>query len=62
MGKKTFIPVAEYVRMSTEDQHYSIANQQAAIRGYCATNGFQNTLPLVDPSLERQSTVRMWFR
>ena len=26
--------------MSTEDQQYSIANQQATIRTYCATNGF----------------------
>ena len=40
MAIKTCISAAEYVRMSTEDQRYSIANQQAAIRTYAATNGF----------------------
>lgn len=40
MAKKICIPAAEYVRMSTEDQQYSIANQQAAIRAYSATNDF----------------------
>src|SRR6266851_7967314 len=31
---------AEYVRMSTEGQQYSIANQQAAIRQYASERGF----------------------
>ncbi len=30
---------AEYVRMSTEGQQYSIANQQAAIRQYASDHG-----------------------
>jgi DNA invertase Pin-like site-specific DNA recombinase len=35
------ILAAEYVRMSTENQKYSIPNQQAAIREYAAGKGFQ---------------------
>jgi len=34
------IPVAQYVRMSTEDQQYSIANQMAKIQEYAARHGF----------------------
>jgi DNA invertase Pin-like site-specific DNA recombinase len=34
------IPVAQYVRMSTEDQQYSIANQTAKINDYAANHGF----------------------
>jgi DNA invertase Pin-like site-specific DNA recombinase len=34
------IPVAQYVRMSTEDQQYSIANQSAKIQEYAARQGF----------------------
>jgi DNA invertase Pin-like site-specific DNA recombinase len=34
------IPAAEYVRMSTEDQQYSIANQQTEIQKYAAKYGF----------------------
>lgn len=33
-------PAAAYVRMSTEDQRYSIDNQQAAIAEYASRNGF----------------------
>ncbi len=32
---------AEYVRMSTEHQKYSIANQSAAIREYASQKGMQ---------------------
>lgn len=34
------IPAAQYVRMSTEDQQYSIANQSVRIRKYAAEHGF----------------------
>ena len=34
MEPKFQIPAAQYLRMSTEDQQYSIANQQAAIQTY----------------------------
>jgi DNA invertase Pin-like site-specific DNA recombinase len=37
---RTPVRAAEYVRMSTEGQQYSIANQQAAIREYAAWRGF----------------------
>jgi DNA invertase Pin-like site-specific DNA recombinase len=33
-------PAAEYVRMSTEDQKYSIANQKAAIAEYALINQY----------------------
>lgn len=35
------LPVAEYVRMSTDYQRYSIANQEAAIRSFAASHGMQ---------------------
>ncbi len=34
------LPAAQYVRMSTEHQQYSIDNQKAAIQKYCETHGF----------------------
>jgi DNA invertase Pin-like site-specific DNA recombinase len=34
------IPVAQYLRMSTEDQQYSIANQNSKIQEYAATHRF----------------------
>lgn len=40
MLSQAYIPVAEYVRMSTENQKYSIPNQQAAIREYATEHGF----------------------
>jgi len=33
MGAKPQIPAPQYVRMSTEDQQYSIASQEDAIQG-----------------------------
>ncbi len=35
------IPVAEYVRMSTEHQKYSIENQQALIKAYAVAHGMK---------------------
>jgi DNA invertase Pin-like site-specific DNA recombinase len=43
------IPVAEYLRMSTEDQKYSIPNQQAMIRQYAADHGFSVCRTYADP-------------
>src|SRR5579872_1737441 len=35
------IPAAQYLRMSTEHQRYSMQNQAAAIQQYAELNGFQ---------------------
>ena len=43
------IRAAEYVRMSTEGQQYSIANQQAAIREYAGEHGFTIVRTYADP-------------
>jgi DNA invertase Pin-like site-specific DNA recombinase len=40
---------AEYVRMSTESQQYSIANQQAAIREYASEHGIRVVRTYADP-------------
>jgi len=40
MSSLTTRPAAAYVRMSTEHQRYSIANQLAAIEAYCDANDF----------------------
>ena len=39
MEAKLLLPAAQYVRMSTEDQQYSIANQEDAIRTYAKKHG-----------------------
>ena len=49
MHSEQQIPVAEYLRMSTEDQKYSIPSQQAAIRRYAADHGFTVCRTYVDP-------------
>lgn len=40
-GSPAPIPAAQYVRMSTEHQQYSTANQQDAIREYARRRGFE---------------------
>ncbi len=40
MEAKPLAPAAQYVRMSTEDQQYSIANQEAAIQTYAKNYGY----------------------
>jgi DNA invertase Pin-like site-specific DNA recombinase len=40
MEAKPLVPAAQYVRMSTEDQQYSIANQQATIQAYAKSHGY----------------------
>lgn len=43
------IPAAQYVRMSTEDQQYSIANQQARIQEYALEHGLEIVKTYEDP-------------
>src|SRR3954471_18811492 len=38
-GADVVIPAAEYLRMSTEHQQFSLVNQTAAIRDYAKTHG-----------------------
>jgi DNA invertase Pin-like site-specific DNA recombinase len=40
MEVKLLVPAAQYVRMSTENQQYSIANQEAAIQAYASSHGY----------------------
>ncbi len=40
MEAKPLVPAAQYVRMSMEDQEYSIANQEAAIHTYAKSRGY----------------------
>src|SRR5579864_4524136 len=35
------IPAAQYLRMSTEHQQYSLENQSAAIQNYAQSHGFE---------------------
>lgn len=41
MADRVLIPAAQYVRMSTEKQIYSTANQAAAIASYALTHNFR---------------------
>jgi hypothetical protein len=43
------IPVAQYVRMSTEDQQYSMANQKDIIADYAKKHGFEVISTYSDP-------------
>ncbi len=40
MEAQPLVPAAQYVRMSTDDQQYSIANQAAAIQTYAKSHGY----------------------
>ena len=42
-------PAAQYLRMSTEDQQYSIANQRARIQEYAQSQGFDIVKTYEDP-------------
>jgi DNA invertase Pin-like site-specific DNA recombinase len=41
MADRLLVPAAEYLRMSTEHQQYSLDNQSAAILNYAESHGFQ---------------------
>ena len=49
MGQNALVPVAQYMRMSTEDQQYSITNQKAAIQSYAENHGFDVVSTYADP-------------
>lgn len=42
------VPAAQYLRMSTEDQQYSIANQESAIQKYAEEHGYAVVSTYVD--------------
>jgi len=46
----TFAAAAEYLRMSTEHQQYSLENQSAAIRHYAERHGFRVSRTYSDPA------------
>jgi DNA invertase Pin-like site-specific DNA recombinase len=43
------VPAAQYLRMSTEQQHFSLDYQAAAIRQYADSNGFTIVRSYEDP-------------
>jgi len=49
MEAKPLVPAAQYVRMSTEDQKYSIANQADAIQKYAESHGYVVVSTYADP-------------
>lgn len=49
MHSIALIPAAQYVRMSTEDQQYSIANQERVIADYARKRGFEVVCTYSDP-------------
>lgn len=53
MSNVTTIPAAEYLRMSTEDQQYSLSNQRQRIREYSDKNGLVVGQDLRRPRQER---------
>lgn len=48
---QSLIPAAQYVRMSKEDQKYSISNQEQAIADYAAQNGYSVVATFSDPGI-----------
>jgi DNA invertase Pin-like site-specific DNA recombinase len=47
----TLIPAAVYARMSTEDQKYSIVNQESVITEYAVRNGYSVVAKFTDPGI-----------
>jgi len=50
MSASVPIPAAQYLRTSTEDQQYSIANQKVRIREYAQDKGFDIIKTYEDPA------------
>ncbi len=50
MLTEQWIPAAQYLRMSTEHQQYSLQNQAANIREYAERHGFEVTRTYSDPA------------
>ena len=49
MSRERLIPVAQYLRMSTDDQPNSIPTQIDAIQRYAATHGYEVVVTYADP-------------
>lgn len=49
MENSLLVPAAQYLRMSTDRQEYSLANQRAAIEEYAALHGFRVVRTYADP-------------
>jgi DNA invertase Pin-like site-specific DNA recombinase len=47
---KFSVPAAQYLRMSTEHQQYSLDNQSAAIQKYADSHGFTVVRTYSDPA------------
>ena len=47
---KFLVPAAQYLRMSTEHQQYSLVNQSASIHKYAETHGFTVVRTYSDPA------------
>jgi DNA invertase Pin-like site-specific DNA recombinase len=63
MCGNVIVAAAQYLRMSTEDQQYSLANQEFAIRQYAEKKGFTITQTYTDAArsgvvLRRRSGLR----
>ena len=43
------VRAAQYIRMSTDQQRYSLSNQAAAIETYAASHGFEIVRTYADP-------------
>ena len=50
MPSDSLVPAAQYLRMSTEHQQYSIFNQSATIEKYAEEHGFQVVRTYSDPA------------
>jgi len=48
MTANQLVPAAQYLRMSTEHQQYSLENQSVAIQRYAETQGFEVVLTYRD--------------
>jgi DNA invertase Pin-like site-specific DNA recombinase len=63
MNADLLIPAAQYLRMSTEHQQYSLDNQQFAIEAYAVSNGFSIVRTYTDEArsgvvLKRRKALR----
>jgi DNA invertase Pin-like site-specific DNA recombinase len=56
------VPVAQYLRMSTEHQQYSLENQTAAITRYASEHGFVVTHTYKDAGKSVGGDFKMWTR
>ena len=65
MSSGTHLPAAQYLRMSTEHQQYSIDNQADAIRKYAEAQGFEVIKSYIDEAKSgqvRRMTQGVWLK